>query len=45
VRGWPARLIRKDRPLLDLQWAYPTMGERVEPSASCASRDQRLGRR
>jgi formate dehydrogenase major subunit len=29
----------KDRPLLDLQWAYPTMGQRVEPSAEAVLRE------
>ena len=37
---------RKDRPLLDLTWDYPTEGEIAEPSAEAgAARDQRLGRR
>jgi formate dehydrogenase major subunit len=29
----------KDRPVLDLQWAYPTSGERAEPSAEAVLRE------
>jgi formate dehydrogenase major subunit len=29
----------KDRPLLDLQWAYPTSGQRAEPSAEAVLRE------
>jgi formate dehydrogenase major subunit len=29
----------KDRPLLDLQWSYPTSGQRAEPSAEAVLRE------
>ncbi len=29
----------KDRPLLDLQWSYPTTGQRAEPSAEAVLRE------
>jgi formate dehydrogenase major subunit len=29
----------RDRPLLDLQWAYPTAGERAEPAAEAVLRE------